>query len=237
MGVLGIETATHVCGAALVKDGKIVAERSVNEKYVHAERLMIQIGEVLGGTPPAAVDAIAVSIGPGSFTGLRIGLSTAKGLSFSLSRPILAVPTLRALAENMVRLHACTPGDTILTVIDARRDEVYWQLFHINSYGIEKVTDEVDASTVEVAQQIPAGHTWITGDAREKMAAALGAAPPSGRTWSLAPDHVARCNAVSVALLGENLLRHGVVADAVSLEPMYVKDVLLTQPSKFHGMV
>ncbi|HLP17148.1 MAG TPA: tRNA (adenosine(37)-N6)-threonylcarbamoyltransferase complex dimerization subunit type 1 TsaB [Bacteroidota bacterium] len=129
--ILSIETATELCGAALIDDGFVVAHRTVTEKNIHSERLMVLVDEVLREAGVAVKDlaGIAVSIGPGSFTGLRIGLSTAKGLAYAQSLPMIPVPTLDAIAEEAVRTGVAASGDVICALIDAKRDEAYYAFF------------------------------------------------------------------------------------------------------------
>ena len=127
MKVLAIETATSVCAAATVSDGIALFEALLDEKYVHAEKLLAQVDEVLvkSGWSLQQLDCIAVSIGPGSFTGLRIGLGVAKGLSFAVGVPLVSVSTLKALAQRVVDEGVASEGDTVLALLDARKDEVY----------------------------------------------------------------------------------------------------------------
>ncbi len=102
MIILGLETSTAVCSVGLFRDGLPEIERSIRESHIHSEKLLSLVQEVIqaAGVSLDRVDAIAISIGPGSFTGLRIGLSTAKGLSFALDKPIVAVATFEAMAEE-----------------------------------------------------------------------------------------------------------------------------------------
>ncbi len=126
MIVLGLETATNVCGVALVDDDRVLAEFSTAGRLTHSQRLMPLVEQALGeaGIDRGRLDGIAVSAGPGSFTGLRIGLATAKGLGYALDRPVLAVPTLDALAFNVW----AWPG-LICPLLDARKDQVYAALY------------------------------------------------------------------------------------------------------------
>ena len=126
MIVLGLETATNVCGVALVDDDRVLAEFSTSGRLTHSQRLMPLVEQALteAGIDRGRLDGIAVSAGPGSFTGLRIGLATAKGLGFALDRPVLAVPTLDALAFNVWAWRGL-----ICPLLDARKDQVYAALY------------------------------------------------------------------------------------------------------------
>lgn len=119
-----IETATTNCSVALGKEGELLAlKEDYNNNYSHAERLHLYIDEILkeNGLTPGDLAAVAVSKGPGSYTGLRIGVSAAKGLCFSLDLPLISVPTLTSLALQVDK----EAGDFIIPLLDARRMEVY----------------------------------------------------------------------------------------------------------------
>lgn len=121
--ILNIETATTNCSVSLSKEGEILAlKEDYNSNYSHAESLHLFIDEVFNkvNLKPEDIDAIAVSKGPGSFTGLRIGVSAAKGLCFSLDKPLISVDTLEALAHQV----QCDSG-IVVPMLDARRMEVY----------------------------------------------------------------------------------------------------------------
>ena len=123
--ILLIETATKSCSVALTLNDKIIACREeVNEKYSHAEKLNTFISNVFQGQKLDLqnIDAIAVSKGPGSYTGLRIGVSTAKGLCYSLDKPLISISTLRAMAYGIAQKET---ADLYCPMIDARRMEVY----------------------------------------------------------------------------------------------------------------
>lgn len=119
-----IETATTNCSVALGQEGKLIALKEDNsDNYSHAERLHVYIDEILkeNDFSVADLDAVAISKGPGSYTGLRIGVSAAKGLCFSLDIPLISVPTLESLAYQVT----AEEGDFIIPMLDARRMEVY----------------------------------------------------------------------------------------------------------------
>ncbi len=223
MNVLGIETATAVCGAALVRDGKIAEESFFDEGRVHAEKLIGQIIAVLGPAGPADLGGIAVSIGPGSFTGLRIGVSVAKGIAFARGIPLVGVPTLEALAARAAAIDRLTPGTRLLAALDARRDEVYCQLFDVTEGGPVAVWESRDAKLGELAEELGGGGVRVTGDASARVLAWPGM-PPAME--SVSPQAL-RCGAASVAVIGTSLLLAGKADDPSALEPRYIKEFFL----------
>ncbi len=143
--ILCIETATTNCSVALGRDGGILAiKEDYSDNYSHAERLHIFIEEILkeNQLSPEDLDAIAVSKGPGSYTGLRIGVSAAKGLCFALNIPLISVSTLASLAHQVGE----EEGDFIVPLLDARRMEVYTAGFTANKQPLfntfAKILDE-----------------------------------------------------------------------------------------------
>jgi tRNA threonylcarbamoyladenosine biosynthesis protein TsaB len=124
--ILGIETATLVCSVAVATEGKLLAEYNLQVKKTHSERLLPLIHTVLkdAGLVPADLDGVAVAAGPGSFTGVRIGLVTARALGQALSVPLAGISTLEGLAAQ----HPSFPG-LVCPILDARRNQVYNALF------------------------------------------------------------------------------------------------------------
>lgn len=139
--ILNIETSTTNCSVALSKNGAVVGIKEDNSsEYSHAERLHVYIDEVLK-TAKVTIDqleAIAISKGPGSYTGLRIGVSAAKGLCYALSLPLISVPTLEALAHQVE-----TPKGPIIAMLDARRMEVYSAIYDAHYTEIRSTEAEV----------------------------------------------------------------------------------------------
>lgn len=130
--ILHLETATKACSVALSKDGKLVQiKESRDEQYSHGENLTLYIQDVLGreGISPKDLDAVSLSSGPGSYTGLRIGVSVAKGLCYSLSIPLLAIDSLSCIHELAKQKYV----QTIIPMIDARRMEVFCSVFENNT--------------------------------------------------------------------------------------------------------
>jgi tRNA threonylcarbamoyladenosine biosynthesis protein TsaB len=228
MKVLGIETASRVCGAAVAAEGRVVADAWVEARNVHAERLMSLIEEALAGakTVLGDVDALAVSAGPGSFTGLRVGVSVAKGLAFATGKPVAGVPTLLALAERAVRESPRPLPEFIVPVLDARREEVYYQIFRWEDEAVTSITEPEVARMDEVCNLLGGRAVLLTGEAAEKVLDAAG----GGKGVVRAQNDVARCSAGIIALLGESMVRDGATVDPAVLEPRYIKDFFLKLP-------
>ncbi len=147
--ILSIETSTPNCSVSLAEDGKILASKELNSRNSHAEVLTLFIQEVLkqSNKELKELDAIAVSMGPGSYTGLRIGVSTAKGLCYALDKPLIAVSTLRAMAFGMAREYCSRPGSDrealFCPMIDARRMEVYAAIYKQGNEEVREVRAEI----------------------------------------------------------------------------------------------
>lgn len=173
--ILLIETATSVCSVALSRDGQVVSYREVNEPNVHASRLTLFIQAVMKEAKVKYRDlnAVAVSKGPGSYTGLRIGVSTAKGLCFALGIPLIAVDTLYAMASGF--LQASDPAEQLrlCPMIDARRMEVYMAVFRSGMEMLEPVQARIlDEQTFAEYPEIV-----LFGDGAEKCRALFAAYP------------------------------------------------------------
>ncbi len=140
MLVLGIESSTTQGGVAIVGEDRVLCEAILNVEVTHSERLLPAVDRALGEARISleALGGIAVSIGPGSFTGLRIGLSTAKGLAYATGLPLVGVPTLEAMAWTLpaARWQICP-------VLDARKQEVYAALFQHDRDGLRRVSEDM----------------------------------------------------------------------------------------------
>ncbi len=238
MTVLAIETATAVCAAAVVADGMTRSEFELSAPRVHSEKLIALIDRALAAASvkSGAVDGIAVSIGPGSFTGLRIGLSVAKGLAYAWNKPLAAVPTLEALAWEAARPGAVQRGGLILPMIDARRDEVYVAGYRCIDGRLEE-TLAAQSMTMENLVHIVLDNEYIVtmGDGAKKFNEFLrGTYPEHASRIPLPVDERFQCKASAVGLIGERHLLNGHAAHLETLEPMYIKDfhtLLKTQHS------
>ncbi len=176
--ILAIETATKLCSVALGRDGQVLAIREIDpsagkplegkpEKLTHAEKVNVFIAEVMeeAGLPLMDVDAVAVGIGPGSYTGLRIGLSAAKGLCYALDKPIIGISTLATLVQAARMAHGTLEG-TLWPMIDARRMEVFAQPYDTDG---EPLTDAAPLILDEVWATLP-GSRVVLGDGADKAA-------------------------------------------------------------------
>ena len=144
MIILQIETATTICSVALARDGKVVAFKQVDQRNAHAEVITVFIDELLAipGFSYSDIDAIAVSCGPGSYTGLRIGVSTAKGLCFALDKPLIAIETLEAMAFGVIN-EGIETDMLLCPMIDARSMEVYTSIFNSKGENIKPTAAEI----------------------------------------------------------------------------------------------
>ena len=140
--ILNIETATEDCSVALSADGVLVQELMAEEKLSHATSLQPLIDKLFESQSIKLTDlsALAVSMGPGSYTGLRIGLSTAKGIAYALNIPLIGITTLRTAAIGAAKTLKVKQGDVLMPVIDARRMEVYAMLFDFEIKELQKAS-------------------------------------------------------------------------------------------------
>lgn len=226
MKVLAIETATAVCAAAIIQEGKVLAEDGLLERHIHSEKLIPIIDHVVAKA--GRYDAISVSVGPGSFTGLRIGLSVAKGLAFANGKPLVAVPTLEALAWRAVYEGLSRGDDQVIAMIDARRNDVYAAAYQIDGKELSVLWDAQALSLEELTQKISLKRrTIFMGDGVSKLQIHFSKTERSdSEGWYFPPLEQRLCSAAAVGLLGHRKAQRGEFADLSSLEPMYVKDFL-----------
>ena len=145
--ILQIETATASCSVALANNGIVLKSKEANGRNLHAEMLTLFIDEIVAsaGITYANIDAVAVSCGPGSYTGLRIGISTAKGLCFALDKPLIAIETLQSMAGGVLAMdeYKSQPQLLLCPMIDARRMEVYTALFAMDGERMAATTASI----------------------------------------------------------------------------------------------
>ena len=164
--ILSIETSTSICSVAIHEQGELLALAEIKEPGAHAEKLLLLVDEVFekAGLRFADLDAVAVSQGPGSYTGLRIGVSTAKGIAYALEIPLIGINTLQAMAASQ----SVAPGDYVVAVLDARRKEVYTQTFGDSLQELSPIEAVVLEEGV-FGSILEKGRVYFVGDGVEKV--------------------------------------------------------------------
>lgn len=219
--ILNIETATKNCSVALANEGKtILCKEIAEEGYSHAERLHVFIEEIINeaGISLNDLSAVAVSQGPGSYTGLRIGVSTAKGLCYALSIPLIAVDTLKVLASQV----SVTSG-LIVPMIDARRMEVYSAVF---SSSLEKNRDVLAEIITEDSFMDVEETVYFVGDCNEKCKTVL------TKDNFMFLDAIKYPSANEMSSLSFDKYKKSDTVDVAYFEPYYLKDFLITTSKK-----
>jgi tRNA threonylcarbamoyladenosine biosynthesis protein TsaB len=229
--ILNIETATSLCSVALSRDGKVIAQRETLEDKSHAGKLTGFIEELLLETKSKVtdLDAIAVGKGPGSYTGLRIGVSTAKGLCYGSHLPLVAVDTLSIMTSCVI--HSQSPVFKALPkpvlfcpMIDARRMEVFTGLFNIHGAATEPVSAKiVDQDTFK--DLLEKNHVLFFGSGMNKCAEVL-KHPHAIFVQDVHP------HASSLALLAEERYSQKLFENIAYFEPFYLKDFIATKSKK-----
>ncbi|WP_291867688.1 tRNA (adenosine(37)-N6)-threonylcarbamoyltransferase complex dimerization subunit type 1 TsaB [Maribacter sp.] len=221
--LLNLETATTNCSVSVAKDGEIIVLKEHNSpNYSHAEQLHVFIEEALKEASLSILDldAIAVSKGPGSYTGLRIGVSAAKGLCFSLDIPLISIATLESMA-NQVTLDTSA---VVIPVLDARRMEVYSAVFNTAYSEIRETRAEiVDANSF--SEFVEKGKVVIAGNGAEKCKEIL-IHPNFEFNTSVVPS------AKEMAMLSYRKFENKDFEDVAYFEPYYLKDFVLQQKKK-----
>ena len=229
--ILCIETGTDICSVALAKDGEMIALRESDLGKDHARKVGVFTQELLqeNGIEPDELDAVAVGRGPGSYTGLRIGVSFAKGMCYALGIPLRAIDSLRSLAACLVEEVEAGIVDieewdraVLCPMIDARRMEVYAELFDTNLNPRSEVVAEVvdDKSFSEVLLDFR--RLVIFGNGAEKCCGIL--------EWA---DYVnVAPSARGLCAEAERKLQAGEVEDVAYFEPFYLKDFVVTASKK-----
>ncbi|MBT9536694.1 MAG: tRNA (adenosine(37)-N6)-threonylcarbamoyltransferase complex dimerization subunit type 1 TsaB [Nitrospirae bacterium] len=222
MRILAIDTSTMLGGIAIMDESLLIAESRLNVKSTHSERLMTEIEHCLkqSGIKISDIDVFAVATGPGSFTGLRIGLSTVKGFSYATGKQIVSVPTLEALAWNFPysRYPVCT-------MLDARKKEVYAALFKWEGENLIRLINETSAKPEEFARDalsVTRDERFIfAGEGaalyRDKIIEAMGE-----KAIFASPEKTVPSPA-NVAVLGLKKAKAGEFSEPISLIPMYIR--------------
>ncbi|MCD6353403.1 MAG: tRNA (adenosine(37)-N6)-threonylcarbamoyltransferase complex dimerization subunit type 1 TsaB [Proteobacteria bacterium] len=228
MFVLGVETATWVGSVAVVDEDGLIGECTLNLSATHSGRLLPTIDHMLKNIdiPFSKIDALAVSIGPGSFTGLRIGVSTIKGLAWAEKKPVVGILTLYALAQN------CFGSETIIcSMLDARKEEVFASLYRwSNSQGPQKLTLDMVISPHKLLQDLLEKDDFLQfvdekvifiGDGIERYRSLF--EESLGSRAVFAPPHLNHLRAATVAFLGLEEIKKGNLSEVNRLTPVYVR--------------
>lgn len=222
MKVLAFDTATAACSAAVWHDGRTLAARQREMARGQSEALLPMISEVLAesGLGVAAIDLLAVTIGPGSFTGIRLGLSAARGLALAAGLPCVGVTTLEALAHTVGSAER-TVGDAVLAVIDSKRGDVFVQVF---DHALRPLAEPWSGRPEAVAGDAPKGRLLVVGDAATTMLTVLARL---GRDARLGSAAISADPALVAALAAERLVGH-----PSPPAPLYLRPADTTAPSR-----
>ncbi len=231
--ILNIESATSVCSVALSQDGYLLESKESNEDKSHAKLLTVFIDELLknNNIKPKDINAVSVSKGPGSYTGLRIGVSTAKGLCYATDSKLIAVNTLQAMAfgiiwkiqNNEIKI-SDTENVLLCPMIDARRMEVYSAIFNLNGDSIREVKAEI-IETNSFAETLKNNKILFFGDGSEKL------------TNTIIHKNAIFINGFNpsaeymISSVYEAYKKNDFV-DLAYFEPFYLKDFIATKPKK-----
>ena len=220
MKILAIESSGLVASVAVATETVLLAEYTVNFKKTHSQTLLPMVEEIISmlGIELSEVDAIAVAEGPGSFTGLRIGSATAKGLGLALNKPIIPVPTTQGIAANIYGAEG-----VICPLMDAKRNQVYTGLYRYNTDGFQIVEDQMAISIeeiIEIVNKIGEKVTYL-GDGVEVFSSIL--KEKTTVPFSFAPVHCSKQRAGALAMRAIELYYAGVVQTAAEHEPNYLR--------------
>lgn len=220
MRILAIDSSGLVATVAILEDDQTIAVYTVNYKKTHSQTLLPMLDEIVKMTEfdLSTVDAIAVTGGPGSFTGLRIGAATAKGLGLALNKPLIHIPTVDGLAYNLYG----TAG-LICPIMDARRSQVYTGLYRFENDEFQVVEQQMAISLQELVEKLNQYGEKVTflGDGvpvyKEELKKELQV------EYSFAPAHMNRQSAAAVGALGMKYYEEGRIETATEHRPDYLR--------------
>lgn len=219
MKILAIETSAVSVSAAVVEDGRLVTSAYQNTALTHSRTLMPMVDAMLqtAELKLSDVDCFAVAAGPGSFTGLRIGISAVKGLAWALEKPCIAVSTLEAMAYSLRHMNG-----TIVCAMDARRQQIYNAIFRAESGTLTRLCDDRAIALSELQEELAGkeGTYIVVGDGARLCTDYL---TENGVGCTLAPPHLVMQNAAGVAMAGEELAKKGAFTTAQAISPVYLR--------------
>ena len=218
MKILGIDTATDVLGVAITDNKQLITEYRSNIKRAHAEKIINSIDKVLVDINITIndIDGIAISIGPGSFTGLRIGLSVVKGLTFDNDIPVAAVATLDALAYQ-----AFYYAHQICPIIKAQADEAYTAIYQINNFSLERITD-YQLLNINKLNNFITRKTLLINNSIKDISEYI----TDNKNIEIAPSESNLLSGLTIAQLGYEKFIKNETEEIETLEPFYLKDFI-----------
>lgn len=220
MRILALDSSGLVASVALLEDDNLLAEYTVNYKKTHSQTLLPMLDEIvqMTDTELSSVDALAVAKGPGSFTGLRIGSATVKGLGLALNKPIIGIPTVEGLAMNLYETDA-----VICPLMDARRNQVYTGIYKFQNGTLQVVKDQIPLGVEEIIEALN-----LLG----QKVVFLGDGVPVYKDiieknmevpYSFAPAHVNKQRAGAIGVRAFEYYRQGLYSSAAEFEPDYLR--------------
>ena len=226
MRILALDSSGLVASVAVVEGGVLeaqtIAEYTVNYKKTHSQTLLPMLDEVARMTELDldSIDAIAVAAGPGSFTGIRIGSATAKGLGLALDKPLIHIPTLEGLAYNL-----CGTDHIVCPIMDARRGQVYTGIYEFDNDRLIVLEDQMAVGIEELGQRLHSYDRKVVflGDGVPVFKEALMEQIMAGREIAFAPAHLNRQRAAAVGALAIRYYREGKMETAAEHQPDYLR--------------
>ena len=219
MLILAFETSAKAGSVALWQDGKLLGESYQNTGLTHSQTLLSMAENLIAscGYTPQDVTAAAVAAGPGSFTGVRIGVAAAKGFAWGLEIPCCGVSTLEAMAENFGIYDGY-----VLPVMDARRNQVYNAVFRADQGVLSRIKEDRAISLAELCEELKeiGGPIYLVGDGSTLTYNTLKEQIPA---LILPPEHRMHQRAAGVAMVAERMLQKGELCDAAALTPNYLR--------------
>lgn len=220
MKILGIDSSGLVASAAIADEKNIIAEFTVNNKQTHSQTLLPMIEKVvdMSGIELEQIDAIAIAAGPGSFTGLRIGSATAKGIGLALKKPVVSVPTLEGLAYRVSVFEGI-----ICPIIDARRNQVYTGIYKMDKGNLVCLSEQKAVDIHEIMEELEKYDEKVIflGDGVEVQRETI--EKEFKKEYCFAPIHLSKQSAAAVAVLGDIYFNQGKAEDAAEHKPIYLR--------------
>lgn len=220
MKILGIDSSGLVASAAIADEKNIIAEFTVNNKQTHSQTLLPMIEKVvdMSGIELEQIDAIAIAAGPGSFTGLRIGSATAKGIGLALKKPVVSVPTLEGLAYRVSVFDGI-----ICPIMDARRNQVYTGIYKMDKGNLVCLSEQKAVDIHEIIEELEKYDEKVIflGDGVEVHRETI--EKEFKKEYCFAPIHLSKQSAAAVAVLGDIYFNQGKAEDAAEHKPIYLR--------------